>query len=685
MSQQGDRSGHEDDWWAELYDPRRSDAGPAAAADSVDDRFDSAFRTLAGDRDTGDHRPAAGALWEPRAGDQGGAAPGSDADAGGGPQGWRSPDGEGPGAAPPSQGRAAGSGVVPSRTEPGVPWADSGSGVTSGGAGSGAASGGAGSGAASGGVGSGTASGAAGSGVASSRTEPGVPSGGAGSGATPGGADPRTALEGADSKTTPGGADPGAVPGRMGPGGARGRDGGRDGAQRGADPEAVAGRTEPGAAPGRAASPAPASATPPPPPRPATPPPRPATPPPRPATPPPPSAPPPSPRDAGPPAAPRRTPQADPSRPWRSAAAGYVGDGPPTYEAEPTTLPVADPEDLRDLVPDTVLEGARYGTLTLRAASLRGDSARYRGEPRRDALLAARFGTGDSALILVAVASGQRAAPGTHRAARELCEWIAEAVGRNRARLTEDVHTANRGALVSGLHRLTDRAYGRLRADATERGLAPADYTASVRCLLLPAHPACRTRVFFGMGDGGLFRLRDGVWQDLEPAETEPEPAPTSAPASAFTPAPASASAPAPASASAPAPASASTPASAPASASTPASAPASASTPAPAPASASTPASAPDPASAPAPASTSAPSPAPFRFRASVARPGDTLLLCSAGLADPLRGEAALADHLAERWGAAEPPGLSAFLADAQTGVKGYADDRTAVAVWEA
>ncbi|WP_030834607.1 protein phosphatase 2C domain-containing protein [Streptomyces hygroscopicus] len=258
-----------------------------------------------------------------------------------------------------------------------------------------------------------------------------------------------------------------------------------------------------------------------------------------------------------------------------------------------------------------MLEGARYGTLTLRAASLRGGSARYRGEPRRDALLAARFGTGDSALVLVAVASGQRAAPGTHRAARELCEWIAEAVGRNRARLTEDVHTANRGALVSGLHRLTDRAYGRLRADATGRGLAPADYTASVRCLLLPAHPACRTRVFFGMGDGGLFRLRDGVWQDLEPAETEPEPAPASAPASA--------------------------------------------------------------------------PSPAPFRFRASVARPGDTLLLCSAGLADPLRGEAALADHLAERWGAAEPPGLSAFLADAQTGVKGYADDRTAVAVWEA
>ncbi|RSS35773.1 hypothetical protein EF902_37075, partial [Streptomyces sp. WAC05858] len=74
-----------------------------------------------------------------------------------------------------------------------------------------------------------------------------------------------------------------------------------------------------------------------------------------------------------------------------------------------------------------------------------------------------------------------------------------------------------------------------------------------------------------------------------------------------------------------------------------------------------------------------------PFRFRASVARPGDTLLLCSAGLAEPLRGEAAFADRLAERWDTAEAPGLAAFLADAQTGVKGYADDRTAAAVWEA
>ncbi|GAA3293892.1 hypothetical protein GCM10020295_16990 [Streptomyces cinereospinus] len=74
-----------------------------------------------------------------------------------------------------------------------------------------------------------------------------------------------------------------------------------------------------------------------------------------------------------------------------------------------------------------------------------------------------------------------------------------------------------------------------------------------------------------------------------------------------------------------------------------------------------------------------------PFRFRASVARPGDTLLMCTAGLAEPLRGEPELTAHLRERWSAPPPPGLAAFLADTQARVKGYADDRTAAAVWEA
>ncbi|MEU1788508.1 protein phosphatase 2C domain-containing protein [Streptomyces sparsogenes] len=328
-----------------------------------------------------------------------------------------------------------------------------------------------------------------------------------------------------------------------------------------------------------------------------------------------PRPPPPSPASPPAPGAPWGPPTPHhPTRPSRpDPAPGPAGRGPagppPADAFEPGVLPCADAYEWADLGPDTVLDGARCGAATLRAVSSRGESARRRGEPRQDALLTARFGAGPGGLVLVALAGGAPGAVGAHRAAREVCEWIAGAVGRSHARLVDDIRTGNRGALKSGLHRLTDRALGRLRAHAAELGLDPAEYAASPRCLLLPTDPDCRTRVVFGAGDGGLFRLRGGAWQDLEPAAPGPE-----AEAVGDVPAPA-----------------------------------------------------------------------APFRFRASVARPGDVLLMCGGGLAEPLRARPALAGHLARRWTEAEPPGLAAFLADTRTRVEGYADDRTAAAVWEA
>ncbi|MFJ6462620.1 protein phosphatase 2C domain-containing protein [Streptomyces sp. NPDC091387] len=324
--------------------------------------------------------------------------------------------------------------------------------------------------------------------------------------------------------------------------------------------------------------------------------------------------------------------------------ASYVGARPPTYDAEPTALPATDPREIHALVADTVLDGATYGTYTLRAASVRGDSARFRGEPRRDALLTARFGAAESALVLVAVAGGARTAEGVHPAAADACRWIGEAVGRSHVRLSEDIRAGRRGALKSGLHRLADRSYGRLRARAAELGLEPHEYTSGLRCLLLSADPDCRTRVFFGVGGGGLFRLRDGSWQDLEPEVPHPGGL-TGEGVVGF---------------------------------------------------GSASPESGPDGerltmdlgiTTAPPPYIESpVPPPAePFRFRASVARPGDTLLLCSNGLADPLRDEPALADELARRWSPGPAPGLTEFLADTRLRVKGYADDRTAVGVWEA
>ena len=417
----------------------------------------------------------------------------------------------------------------------------------------------------------------------------------------------------------------------------------------------------------------------------------------------------------------------------------YEGEGAESEErrtpesSEPVALPVADPDALFELAPDTVLDGGDYGTLTVRAVSLRGEAARAAGEPRRDALLTARFGSGENALLMVAVAAGADGSASGHRAARDICYSLGEAIGRSHARLAEDIVAGRRGALKSGLNRLTDRGYGKLRSQAAALGLSPQDYTAHLRCLLLPADPRSQIRVFFGVGEGGLFRLRDGEWQDIEPASApalatsaaggvEPS-APVSDPRhtmalginvqashAAATERPDGAPETSTTGASGgPAPSSDS-----PASPTSPASADSR-------PTSASGQPSVADPAAAQAEGaldgaglrerdgvsdtSRSAPGgtvpemraempeatavaeaePEPFRFRASIAQPGDTLLMCGPGLAEPLRGEREFADELAERWAdGAAVPDFAGFLADVRRGVPGHPGDRTAVAVWE-
>ncbi|MFD7662023.1 protein phosphatase 2C domain-containing protein [Streptomyces sp. NPDC059788] len=370
----------------------------------------------------------------------------------------------------------------------------------------------------------------------------------------------------------------------------------------------------------------------------------------------------------------------------------------PGPDPEPMALPAADPAALDDLIPDTELDGAGYGPLTLRAASLRGEAARHRAEPRGDALLTARFGTGQHALILVAVATAAHGHGssygygGVHRAARDACHWIGGAVGRSYTRLAEDVRTGDRCALKSGLQRLTDRSYGRLRAYAGEHGMEPEQYTAALRCVLLPADPACRTRVFFGVGAGGFFRLRNGVWQDLEPPPPREDEA--GGPAVGFGTEP---------------------PGDEFAAGDVRDEKPPGGTPPWPVPD---------DPAldaprqGSPGPSDTrpdlprptldlggavpglprapsgqawrppyeSAPRswPEPFRFRACAALPGDVLLLCSSGLAAPLAEAAGFAGRLAARWAGTGPPELAAFLADVRLRAEGYGQDRTAVAVWE-
>lgn len=656
MSQQGERpTGHEDDWWGQLYDAT-GDTGPTPAADSLDDRFASAAGTV-GSGSAPPEPDGAPVVPEQRGGGataRGEALgrrlarwdrePPSDP-----PDRYLDPTGPAENLTPSTSADAA---PGPSEAEDAAPW---GSGENSG-----RSRGGEDSGPLWSGGGRGSSRSGGDSGSSRGDGDLGLPGSGEGSGFSRGDGDPGLAWGGADPGLSWSSGDPG-------PSGS-GEDPGPSSAD--ADPGPSSADVEPRPwwsseatgfarsdvdprSPGGGEEPLPPWEPPPAePPAPATFPPGP-TPPgfhaeslrgrtskesPGAAVPPRPTAPP----DPAPPGAAAPVdalPEPVLTVPYQPPPVDYVGSGPPTYDAEPTALPSADPDDLDDLVADTVLDGARYGASTLRAASVRGDSARFRGEPRRDSLLTARFGAGEHALVLVAMATGARATPGAHRAAAEACRWIGRAVGGSHARLAEDIRAARRGDLKSGLHRLTDRSLGKLRASAAEQGIEPEEYTAGLRCLLLTGDPECRTRVFFGVGAGGLFRLRDGEWQDIEPrvAETTgeavvgfgslPHETPEgdrltmdlgiTTPPSPYEPAP--------------------------------------------------------------------EPPREPFRFRASVARPGDTLLLCTDGLAEPLRGEPQFCEHLTARWSAGEPPGLAAFLADTQVRVKGYADDRTVAAVWEA
>ncbi|MGW4384861.1 protein phosphatase 2C domain-containing protein [Kitasatospora sp. NPDC004531] len=296
----------------------------------------------------------------------------------------------------------------------------------------------------------------------------------------------------------------------------------------------------------------------------------------------------------------------------------HVGERPPTYAAEPTVLPVTDPAGLAGVVPDTVIDGAQFAATTLRAVSIRGDSARYRGEPRRDALLTVRFGEGEDGLVLTVLAGPARHADAAwgSAAATDAARQLAAAIGRSRAELAADLRAGARDRLRYGLQRIAVQAAARLRTDnggaqdAPDEELPPEE-TGSLHCLLMSTDPAATHRAAFGTGPGGLYLLRAGHWIDAYAARLlhHPDGHPPLPPAAL--------------------------------------------------------------------------PAPRPFRFRLVPATSGDIVLLCTPGLAAPIAEEPAVAHFLSSHWAHPHPPGTVDFLRQIQVRAKGYADDRTAVAVW--
>lgn len=225
-------------------------------------------------------------------------------------------------------------------------------------------------------------------------------------------------------------------------------------------------------------------------------------------------------------AAPAAAPVAPPAlgAPWHSGARG------PSYPAEPRELPRVRRGLDGAVLTDMVVDGATEGAVTIRAASVRGDSHRWAGEPRQDALCLARLGgdTPQDALLLLAVADGVGSARFSHVGSHTACRDLAGLLDPYAGQLVQAIRDGAENALTALVSSAIGRAAEALDRLAAHWGEQPNAFATTLRALLVPVDPAVRHRGFFAVGDGGLALLRQGVWH-LDPAgeATGPTPDPT--------------------------------------------------------------------------------------------------------------------------------------------------------------
>ncbi|MFI6289770.1 protein phosphatase 2C domain-containing protein [Streptomyces sp. NPDC051018] len=302
----------------------------------------------------------------------------------------------------------------------------------------------------------------------------------------------------------------------------------------------------------------------------------------------------------------------------------HIGARPPSYPANPLGLPsVREADLLAATLPDTVLDGAEIGALTVRAVSVRGDSHRWNGECRQDAVGVSRLGpapapgagrgdgTAQSGLLLLAVADGVGSAPLSHRGSSHAVRLLARYLDR----VAEELAAALRNRDVATFTALADTAVANTAAELRNLTEGPGTaYATTLRALVVPLDPDVTARGFLAVGDGGLFRLRDRRWERLD--------APGAPGADGVI-----------------------------------------------------------DTRTAALPDAYSGVGAALL----TPSEPGDVLILCTDGFSGPLAGERELRDRLAEQWGhSAAVPELSDFMWQVQTRVKSYDDDRSVVCLWE-
>jgi serine/threonine protein phosphatase PrpC len=298
-----------------------------------------------------------------------------------------------------------------------------------------------------------------------------------------------------------------------------------------------------------------------------------------------------------------------------------VGRRPPSYSPEPGAP--APSADGGALIPDSAVDGFSVGALTVRGASVKGDGHRAGGLPRQDAMALCVLGRGcagaDRDVVAVFVADGVGSALRSHLGAAAACAAAVELCVALRDDLAEALARDDRDLLLYQFVHIADATAERLRGLAAQHGIAPEAVATTLRALLVPIDRGNRLRAAFWVGDGGTFRLRGEGWESVDPGAGT---APLLAASQAGTVVHSTATA------------------------------------------------ALPDGASA-------------LRAAFWCADPGETAVVCTDGLSEPLK-DRDFAALLEKDWAAESAPGTVRFLWQAQNRLRSYDDDRTVVCIWE-
>jgi serine/threonine protein phosphatase PrpC len=167
-------------------------------------------------------------------------------------------------------------------------------------------------------------------------------------------------------------------------------------------------------------------------------------------------------------------------------------------------------------VPDMALDGAELAGLTIRAASLRGDSHRRNGTLRQDSMGTWRLEEGRLNTVLVCAADGLGSEPHSHRGAAAACQLLRDNLARNGSKQFFDAAPGK--GLTDLWQERAEQLASTLSEMAVRQRLDPKALSTTLSAALIEERPASPTEcryVVLTVGDATAFTLCSGQFKRL--------------------------------------------------------------------------------------------------------------------------------------------------------------------------